>query len=90
MIARHINRCELNCYRPQMKFAKDIFLQVSVCPHGILQKERNNSYYFSRANQQKVGIKIYSLTECGLTVNEFDWHILAGNDKRINSHCLSR
>ena len=52
--------------------------------------ERNNSYYFSRANQQKAGTKIYSLTQCSLTVNECDWHILAGNDKRINSHCLIR
>ena len=52
--------------------------------------ERNNSYYFSRANQQKAGTKIYSLTQCNLTVNECDWHISAGNDERINSHCLIR
>ena len=52
--------------------------------------ERNNSYYFSRANQQKVGAKIYSLTQCSLTVNQCDWYILAGNDERINSHCLTR
>ena len=52
--------------------------------------ERNNSYYFSRANQQKADTKIYSLTQCSLTVNEYDWHILAGNDERINSHCLIR
>ena len=52
--------------------------------------ERNNSYYFSRANQQKAGTKIYSLTQCSLTVNECGWHILAGNDERINSHCLTR
>ena len=52
--------------------------------------ERNNSYYFSLANQQKAGTKIYSLTQCSLTVNEYDWHILAGNDVRINSHCLTR
>ena len=37
-----------------------------------------------------MGTKIYSLTQCSLTVNECDWHILAGNDKRINSHCLTR
>ena len=52
--------------------------------------ERNNSYYFSRANQQKEGTKIYSLTPCSLTVNECDWHISAGNDERVNSHCLIR
>ena len=51
---------------------------------------RNNSYYFSRANQQKAGTKIYSLTQCSLIVNECDWHILAGKDERINSHCLTR
>ena len=52
--------------------------------------KRNNSYYFSQANQQKAGTKIYSLTQCILTVNECDWQILAGNDERINSHCLTR
>ena len=52
--------------------------------------ERNNSCYFSRTNQQKAGTNIYSLTQCSLTVNECDWHILAGNDVRINSHCLIR
>ena len=55
-----------------------------------MEYERNNSYYFSRANQQKAGTKIYSLTQCCLTVNECDWHILAGNDEIINSHCLTR
>ena len=35
-------------------------------------------------------MKIYSLTQCSLTVNECDWHIMAGNDERINSHCLTR
>ena len=52
--------------------------------------ERNNSYYFSGANQQKEGTKIYSVTQCSLTVEECDWHILGGNDERINSHYLTR
>ena len=52
--------------------------------------ERNNSYYFSRANQQKAGTKIYSSIQCSFIVNECDWHILADNDERINSHCLTR
>ena len=30
------------------------------------------------AKQQLVGTKIYSLTISSLTVNEFDWHTLAG------------
>ena len=52
--------------------------------------ERDNPYYFFPANQQKAGTKIYSLTQCSLTVNECDWYILGGNDERINSHCLTR
>ena len=56
----------------------------------LLLIERNNSYYFSRANQQKAGTKIYSLTQCSLTMNGDDWPILAGNGERINSHCLTR
>ena len=52
--------------------------------------DRNNSYYFSRANQQKAGTKIYSLTQYSLTMNGDDWPILAGNGERINSHCLTR
>ena len=35
-------------------------------------------------------MKIYSLAQCSLTVSECDWHIMAGNDERINSHCLTR
>ena len=30
--------------------------------------------------------KIYSLTQCSLTVNECNWHILADNDERSKSH----
>ena len=56
----------------------------------ICKIERNNPYYFSRANQQKANCKIYSLTQCSLTVNDCDWHILAGNDERIVEHCLTR
>ena len=39
---------------------------------------------------KKVGTKIYPLTQCSLSVNECDWHILAGKDERINAHCLTR
>ena len=56
--------------------------------HGRI--ERNNPYYFFRANQQQAGTNIYSLTQCSLTVSECDWRILAGNVERINSHCLTR
>ena len=47
------------------------------------ESERNDSYYFSRANQQKTGTKIYSLTQCSLTVNECDWHILAATTREL-------
>ena len=37
-----------------------------------------------RANQQNPSTEIYySLTQCSLTVSECGWHILAGNDERI-------
>ena len=52
--------------------------------------ERDIPYYFLQANQQQACTKIYSLTHNSLTVNEFDWHILAGTDERINSHCFTR
>ena len=52
--------------------------------------ERDNPYYFFPANQQQTGTKIYSLTQWSLTVNECDWHILAGNEQGINTHCLIR
>ena len=52
--------------------------------------ERANSCYFFRANQKQAGSKIYSWTQCSLSVKECDWHVLAGNDEWINSHCLTR
>ena len=63
---------------------------MSQIPHRNSENERNNSYYFSRANQQKAGTKIYSLTQCSLIMNGDDWPILVGNGERINSHCLTR
>ena len=51
---------------------------------------RNNSYHFFRTNQRKVNLKSHSLTQFNLTMNVSDWHILAGNDKRIVLHCLIR
>ena len=63
-------------------------LYLSGIPSDAL--ERDNPYYFFSANQQKPGTKIYSLPQCSLNVNECDWYILAGNDERINSHCLTR
>ena len=68
-----------------------IQLSSLVSHHAIfIDNERNNQYYFFLANQQKAGTKIYSLTQCSLSVNECDWYILAGNDERINTNCLIR
>ena len=71
------------CYRPHCCYRRHCDFPRCCC-------ERNNSFYLSRANQQKAVTKIHSLTQCSLTVNECDWHILTGNDERINSHCLTR
>ena len=66
-------------------------MQFLICDkYNQINYERKNSYYFCRANQQKAVAKIYSLTQCSLTMNECDWHTLAGNDGRIKSHCLAR
>ena len=51
--------------------------------------EKDNTYHFFWANQQKVNSKIYSLTRGDLTVNGHDWHILEGNDEKIVFHCLT-
>ena len=68
-----------------------IVLQIFVdFLEDLFHIERDNPYYFFRANQQKADTKIYLLTQCSLTVNECDWHILAGNQERIKSHCLTR
>ena len=49
---------------------------TSDCSYWIWNSvEKYNAYYFSIANQQKAGTKIYSLTQCNLRVNECDWHI---------------
>ena len=56
--------------------------------HKIKHNERNNPYHFFRTNQWKVNHKSHSLTQFDLTMNGSDWHIVAGNDKRIVLHCL--
>ena len=53
---------------------------------GVKEKIHN----FLRATQQQVSTKIYSLTQCSLTVNKCDWQILGGNDERIKSHYWTR
>ena len=45
--------------------------------------ERDNPYYFFPANQQKAGSKINYLTQCSLTVNECDWHILEATTREL-------
>ena len=56
---------------------------------AIIESKRDNPHYFFLANKQQARSKIYSLTQCSPTVNECDWHILAGNNERINSYCLT-
>ena len=86
----------VSCMAKEFRFIKHIHQRLNNSNYDGLIKtvayqfERNNSFYFSWANQQKAGTKIYSLTKCSLTVNERDWHILACNGERINSHCLIR
>ena len=40
-------------------------------------------YHLFGANQQKVNVKILSLTQCAISKDGCDWHILAGIDERI-------
>ena len=49
----------------------------------LLLKRLISQYYFTPANQQKKGTQIYSLTQCSLTVNECDWHILAATTREL-------
>ena len=49
---------------------------------------KRQSILFLSKQSAKTGTKIYSLTQCSLSVNECDWHILEDNDERIRSHCL--
>ena len=48
------------------------------------------SILFLSSQSATSGHQVYSLIQCRLTVNECDRQILAGNDERINSHCLTR
>ena len=52
--------------------------------------EGTNPYNFFRVMHQQANLKIHSLTQCNLTMNGCDWHILAGNNERIVFHCLTR
>ena len=52
--------------------------------------ETENSYHFFRANRQKDCIKFLLWTQCDFSVKRSDWHISAGNEKRIVRDCLNR
>ena len=73
----------------RFKDVQILFLKLETRAHTELF-ERDNPYYFFPANQHQAGTKIYSLTQCSLTVNECDRPILAGNDQRINTQYLTR
>ena len=51
---------------------------------------KTQSILFLSSQSAKSGHHNISLTQCSHTVNECDWHSLAGNVERINSHCLTR
>ena len=44
--------------------------------------------HFSWANQRKADIKIFSRTQCKISKDRCNWHILAGNEERIVLHTL--
>ena len=48
--------------------------------------QRKKQFILFLSNSKNLGTKMYSLTQCSLTVNECDWHILADNDERIDLH----
>ena len=72
-------------------FCEQMFLVVHSCFGQIIltAKETIHIISFEPINEIRT-TKIYSLTQCCLTVNGCDWHILAGNDDRIKSHCFIR
>ena len=47
-------------------------------------------YHFFEANQRKVDVKMLSWTECAISKDWRDWHILAGNDERTVWQNLNR
>ena len=62
-------------------------VHISPLPHGIRKKF---STLFLWANQRKPDIKSFSWTQCEISKDRRDWHILAGNDWRIASLNLNR
>ena len=68
-------------------------MQMKIFLSNQVDKDRKKQSildYFFRAHPLKTDSKIYSFTQCSLAVNGCDWHILADNDERIKSHCLTR
>ena len=47
-------------------------------------KQQGYLYHFYLANQQKVHIKICSWTQCEISKNKHDWHILVANNQEWN------
>ena len=48
--------------------------------------QKGYPYNFFWTNQRKVDIKIFIGTECEISKDRLDWHILVGNDERIIWH----
>ena len=59
---------------------------VNCVEHCFVAKngtERKRQSILFLSSQQKADSKIYSLTQCCLTVNECDWHILAAMTREL-------
>ena len=52
--------------------------------------ERSFPYHFFWTSQQKPDIEIFSWTQCEISKDTPDWHILVGNGRRIVSLSLNR
>ena len=61
--------------------------QCAQCATNMSLRKRQSILFLSSQSAKSMH---RNLTQCSLTVNECDWHILAGNDERINAHCLNR
>ena len=70
--------------------------KISMCPCSRIFRvlklsiffEKESSYNFFRANQEKGNINFYSWTQYDFNVNRCDWRILACDEKNINSKGL--
>ena len=63
---------------------------VFACEILLCMTERNYPYHFFWANQPKADIKFFWWTQCEISKDRCDWHILKGSEKGIKLHCLNQ